>query len=304
VALPTLSFASSAVKYGTKHTDVVDQEVYMLDALNSWLYRLPGQILRPLERAWYEHISTLDRDANMIFMNYGWADPNAAAASLPLQPEDESNRYCIQLYHRVASAIDLEGLNVLEVGSGRGGGASYVKRYLVAKTLTGVDLTANAVAFCQEHYAVPGLTFVRGDAQALEFEDGSFDAVINVESSHCYASMDRFLTEVVRVLRPGGHLLYADHRSSADVAALRQQFRDAGLVVVAEERLNAGILRALELDNPRKQALIRAHVPWMLRPVFFQFAAMEGTRSIYATLLSGERAYLRFVLRKECVSLA
>ncbi|MFN2108610.1 MAG: class I SAM-dependent methyltransferase [Anaerolineae bacterium] len=275
----------------------------MLDALGSWLYRLPGQILRPLERVWYEHISTLDRDANMIFMNYGWADPNVDAASLPLQPEDEANRYCIQLYHRVASAIDLDGLDVLEVGSGRGGGASYVKRYLAPKTLTGVDLTANAIAFCREHYAVPGLTFVRGDAQALEFEDGSFDAVINVESSHCYASMDRFLAEVVRVLRPGGHLLYADHRSSADVATLRQQFHDAVLLVVAEERLNAGILRALELDNPRKQALIRTHVPWVLRPIFFQFAAMEGTRSIYATLLSGERTYLRFVLRKECVSL-
>jgi hypothetical protein len=72
--------------------------------------------------------------------------------------------------------------------------------------------------------------------------------------------------------------------------------------VVAEERLDAGVLRALELDNTRKQALIRTHVPWMLRPLFSQFAAMEGTRSVYATLLSGERTYLRFVLRNECLS--
>ena len=73
--------------------------------------------------------------------------------------------------------------------------------------------------------------------------------------------------------------------------------------MVAEKRLNAGVLRALELDNARKQALIRTHVPWVLRPLFSHFAAMEGTRSIYATLLSGERTYLRFVLCKECVSL-
>jgi ubiquinone/menaquinone biosynthesis C-methylase UbiE len=276
----------------------------MLDTLSSWFYRLPGRILRPLERVWYEYISMLDRDANMIFMNYGWAGVNSDPAPLPLQPEDEPNRYCIGLYHRVASAVDLDGLDVLEVGCGRGGGASYVKRYLVPKTLTGVDLAANAIAFCREHYAIPGLTFVRGDAQTLKFEDSSFDAVINVESSHCYGSMDRFLAEVVRVLRPGGHLLYADHRVSADVAELRQQFHDAGLVVVAEERLNTGILRALELDNPRKQALIRAHVPWVLRPLFSQFAAMKGAGSIYATLLSDERVYLRFVLRKESVLLA
>jgi ubiquinone/menaquinone biosynthesis C-methylase UbiE len=274
----------------------------MLDALSSWFYRLPGWVLRPLERVWYEHISTLDRDANMIFMNYGWADVHVDAAPLPLQPEDEPNRYCIQLYHRVASAIDLTDLDVLEVGSGRGGGASYVKRYLAPNTLTGVDVTANAIGFCRQHHVVPGLTFVRGDAQALEFGDDSFDAVINVESSHCYASMDRFLAEVVRVLRPAGHLLYADHRRISDVAGLRRQFHDAGLVVVAEERLDAGVLRALELDNTRKQALIRTHVPWMLRPLFSQFAAMEGTRSVYATLLSGERTYLRFVLRNECLS--
>jgi SAM-dependent methyltransferase len=165
--------------------------------------------------------------------------------------------------------------------------------------VTGVDLAANAITFCRRYYALPGLTFVRGDAQALEFGDRSFDVVINVESSHCYPSMERFLGEAVRVLRPGGYLLYADHRMSADVAGLRRQFRDAGLAVVTEERLNAGILRALVQDNTRKQALIERKVPWVLRPLFSRFAAMAGTGSIYGTLLSGERVYLRFVLRKE-----
>ena len=35
-----------------------------------------------------------------------------------------------QLYHYVAAAVDLDGEKVLEVGSGRGGGASYVARLL------------------------------------------------------------------------------------------------------------------------------------------------------------------------------
>jgi SAM-dependent methyltransferase len=274
-------------------------EVFMLDTLSGWFYRLPARIQRPFERAWYEYISVLDRDANMIFMNYGWSDGDGEVVPLALQPEDEPNRYCIQLYHRVASAIDLAGLDVLEVGSGRGGGASFVQRYLAPRTMTGVDLAANAISFCRQQYDVPGLTFVRGNAQALEFADRSFDAVINVESSHCYPSMARFVGEVVRVLRPGGHLLYADHRMQGDVAELRQQFREAGLAVVVEERLNDGVVRALVQDNARKQALIERQVPWVLRPLFSRFAAMEGTGSIYGTLLSGERAYMRFVLRKE-----
>jgi ubiquinone/menaquinone biosynthesis C-methylase UbiE len=48
----------------------------------------------------------------------------------------------------------------------------------------------------------------------MPFPDASFDAVINVESSHCYPSMGRFLSEVHRVLRPRGSLLFADLRTS------------------------------------------------------------------------------------------
>ncbi|SVD50227.1 uncharacterized protein METZ01_LOCUS403081 [marine metagenome] len=35
-----------------------------------------------------------------------------------------------QLYHYVAASVDLDGKKVLEVGSGRGGGANYVTRVL------------------------------------------------------------------------------------------------------------------------------------------------------------------------------
>ena len=53
------------------------------------------------------------------FMNYGYA-PDSAAAKVVLHAHDEINRYCIQLYHYVASAVELRGLKLLEVGSGRG----------------------------------------------------------------------------------------------------------------------------------------------------------------------------------------
>jgi ubiquinone/menaquinone biosynthesis C-methylase UbiE len=273
----------------------------MLKTLSTWFYRLPHKLQAPFERAWYEGISVMDRKAHMVFMNYGWAGLDTGATLLPLLPDDEPDRYCIQLYHRVAGALDLTGLDVLEVGCGRGGGASFVMRYLKPKTITGLDLAANAVAFCRAHYcAVPGLTFVRGNAETLDFGDGVFDVVVNVESSHCYGAMDRFLAGVHRVLKPSGYLLYADHRDSVNVPMLRRQFLEAGLTIVEEERLNDAILRALALDNARKQMLIRAYVPQVLRCFFNQFAAMEGTQSIYETLRRGDKQYLRFVLRKEC----
>ncbi len=44
--------------------------------------------------------------------------------------------------------------------------------------------------------------------------------MINIESSHCYGSMTRFLSEVSRVLRPNGYLLLADLRGTDGVEVL------------------------------------------------------------------------------------
>lgn len=270
----------------------------MLKRAGIWFYRLPHWLRAPFVRAWYEGLSALDHEADMVFMNYGWAAADEDAWSLPLASDDEPNRYCIQLYYRVAGAVDLVGLDVLEVGCGRGGGASFVMRYLKPRTLAGVDLAARAIAFCREHYDTPGLTFVHGDAEALEFGTGVFDVVINVESSHCYGAMDRFLAGVHRVLKPGGHLLYADTRARADVPRLRRQFQQAGLEVIEEESLNAAVVRALELDSARKQALIQVKVPRLLRPFLTRFAGTAKRAPAQELLRRGDKQYLRFVLQK------
>lgn len=272
-------------------------------SIMSLFYHLPRKVRLPIERLWYEIISTLDRDADMVFMNYGWADLDTSAKPLFLHPEDEPNRHCIQLYHRVASAIDLTGLDVLEVGCGRGGGAWYIEHYLNPRSITGLDRTANAITFCHAHYvrdheARARLRFVRGDAEVLPFGAASFDAVINVESSNLYASMERFLEGVYSVLKPGGYLLYADICPVALIGQLRGQLQETGLFLLEEECITAHVLKALELDNARKQALIRARIPRLLRPFFYEFAAMKGSRSVYGSLRSGELTYLRFVLKR------
>ena len=135
---------------------------------------------------------------------------------LPLAASDEPNRYGIQLYHRTATQADLSGKQVLEVSCGHGGGASYLVRTLRPASYTGLDLNADGIAFCRKRHNLPGLDFVHGDAESLPFADESFDAVINVEASHGYPDFPRFLAEVARVLRPGGHFLYADFRSYLD----------------------------------------------------------------------------------------
>ena len=75
-------------------------------------------------RFWYQMLVVIDRQREITFMNYGYANLDPSANGLALNEAERDNRYCIQLYHHVAAAVDLTAKDVVEVGSGRGGGAS------------------------------------------------------------------------------------------------------------------------------------------------------------------------------------
>lgn len=245
----------------------------------------------------YRTIAGLARDADLTFMNYGYAPLNGGPP-LPLRDDDEPNRYAIQLYHHVAGAVDLAGKTVLEVGSGRGGGASYVARYLEPGSLTGVDRCAEAVEFCAGRHPVPGLAFRHGDAEALPFADASFDVVVNVESSHGYGSLPRFLGEVRRVLRPGGHFLYTDHRGDYEIGEWRAMLLASGLRMLKEEEISANVVRALELDDERKRAMIERRCPRWLQKSIHEFAATRGSAA-YERFRTGKTRYFSYVFRKD-----
>ena len=139
-------------------------------------------------------------------MNFGFAYLDSS--QIPLKEEDELERYALQLYDYVAAGVPLKDKDVLEVGCGRGGGASYIARYARPKKMVGVDIVPSAIRFDTKHYAEQkNLQFFLADAQRLPFEVNYFDAVVNIESAHHYADFDKFLGEVHRVLKPGGHLL-------------------------------------------------------------------------------------------------
>jgi len=248
---------------------------------------------RPLWQKWYDFLAAKNTEAGWTFMNYGFAPLDPGGRPLTLLDGDEPDRLCIQLYQHVAGAVDLRGLEVLEVGCGRGGGSRSIFQYLGPRSVVGVDFSANAVALCRRHRS-PGLAFAAGDAEALPFAAASFDAVVNVESSHCYPSMERFLREVHRVLRPDGHFLFADLRGREGVEPLREALRAAGLEVLVAQVITENVLAAMEQDSARKLALIRAKASWPLRGPFLHFAGLKGT-SVYEALRSGRAEYVSFV---------
>ena len=154
---------------------------------------------------------------------------------MTLSATDEVDRFCIQLYDYVTGAVDLSGKRILEVGCGRGGGCSFMARYKRPRQVTGLDLSENAIDFCRRMHRVERLDFQTGDAEQLPFADSGFEAVANVESSHCYPNIAAFFTEVHRVLKPGGHFLYADLRETSGLPAWRAALHGANFSILCEE---------------------------------------------------------------------
>ena len=118
-------------------------------------------------------------------------------------PADEPHRYFIQLYHRTATQVDLSGKRVLECSCGHGGGASYLVRTQHPASYTGLDLNPAGIEFAKNRHHLPNLDFVEGNAQALPFADESFDALVNVEASHLYPDVPKFLSRSGTGAAPG-----------------------------------------------------------------------------------------------------
>ena len=270
----------------------------MLNQIIDRWFKFPAIIRPTIWRVLHNALALDERDgtSELTILNYGYIDISEVPWELELLPEDEPQRYRINLYHKTATQVDLEDKDVLEVGSGRGGGASYVSRYLSPRSYTGVDLSKTVVHFCNRHYAsVKNLKFVKGESGSLPVPDSSYDAVINIESSRGYPSMERFLDEVTRILRPGGHLLLSDMRRPHNIPKLISQFETAGLAVKNKVDITENVVRGIELDSPNRQDLINRKVPFFLRSACNEFAANVGSIR-YSQLASGQVQYWTFCL--------
>ena len=96
-------------------------------------------------------------------MNYGFSDENLF---IEIDPEEERERYPPNFI--TTQLIKKTFLKkVLEVGSGRGGGASYVSRYLKPKSVVGIDISKNAVRLCNSTHQHPNLSFCVGDSEKI-----------------------------------------------------------------------------------------------------------------------------------------
>jgi phthiocerol/phenolphthiocerol synthesis type-I polyketide synthase E len=229
-----------------------------------------------------------------FFLNYGYlpnGQPEFAAVALP---EQYINRSSVKLVLELVGDCPVEGRHVLDVGCGRGGTVHVLKTFFARASITGLDLSPAAIAFCRKAHKDPRAAFHEGDAENLPFADASFDIVTNVESSHSYPDIHRFYREVFRVLRPGGHFLYTDTLAVAQMTDCIAYLGHIGFEVERDRDITDNVLRSCdEVAAARVQAFDSRNDRQLMR----NFLAVPGS-DVYEELRSGRWTYRILKLRK------
>jgi SAM-dependent methyltransferase len=164
--------------------------------------------------------------------------------------------------HRYGLALDFcRGRRVLDIASGEGYGSNLLAS--VAESVKGVDISEEAVTHARRKYGRPNLEYLRGSADAVPLPDASVETVISFETIEHHDRHAEMLSEIKRVLRPGGVLVI----SSPD----RLNYTDATGV--------SNPFHVRELYREEFHALLRAHFAnvWAL-----------SQRVVYGSLIAPE----------------
>jgi len=118
---------------------------------------------------------------------------------------DRFSRYMEQGARTFYEQLDIPaGCHLLDVACGSGQVALWAARDGVQAT--GVDIAPNLVQRAQARAQAEGLNarFMEGDAEALPFEDASFDVVISLIGAMFAPRPELVASELLRVCSPGG----------------------------------------------------------------------------------------------------
>ncbi|MCP9265559.1 hypothetical protein DINM_020888 [Dirofilaria immitis] len=197
-----------------------------------------------------------------------------------LEKLSETDNCCkanITLYEKALNLCpkypNFNGLRLLEVGCGQGGGIEWILKAHSFAVVNGIDPI--------------------GSAEKLPFANNSFDIIINIESSHLYGNCGHFFLECSRVLCENGFLCWADLRYTHQLEATMIEAQKSSLNLITMEDITEQVLRGIESTTVRYDAMLQ-NAPYFIR--LFQNSirttyCAPGTKS-YERLLKHEKTYV------------
>lgn len=169
---------------------------------------------------------------------------NAATAEWYAQNYGEypTNRLAVDRLHLAPDAT------VVDVGCGTGAALRQAAQQVTKGALIGIDPVARMVEIAREHSAghaaAERMEFRQGSAEDLPIEDARADYVFAFDSFDHWQDPMQGLSEVRRVLRPGGQFVVVKDGGLPNGSAARQAFVQAldvaGFNVDKEETITEG----------------------------------------------------------------
>ncbi len=190
------------------------------------------------------------------------------------------------------NVLDMEQLNVLieqldlkpqetvlDLGCGNGRIAEYISDVTGAK-VTGLDFASNLIKTAQERTTdkEDRLTYIVGNIDELAFEEGSFDAVISIDTLYFVESIDATMENLKKLLRkPSGRLaIFSDQNVNPDES--RDLLLPENTKVGKALRNNGLMHQVVDFTANSKQIWIREiQVAEELKDLFIK----EGNTDIY-----------------------
>ncbi|MEX1252744.1 MAG: class I SAM-dependent methyltransferase [Dehalococcoidia bacterium] len=138
---------------------------------------------------------------------------------------ERRQRSRVALAQKLLAGVPLDGVTeVLEVGCGMG----TVARHLAESyrfNVTGIDIDPDQITLAKQRSAgIDNPRFLEADVTKLPFEDHHFDVVLSFMVMHHVDGWSAALSEIRRVLKPGGNFIYADILLSAPATWISAAF--------------------------------------------------------------------------------
>ncbi|HEY9508146.1 MAG TPA: class I SAM-dependent methyltransferase [Gemmatimonadales bacterium] len=139
----------------------------------------------------------------------------------------------------------VRGRRVLDYGCGTGYGAASLAE--VATEIVGVDVAAEAIAHARGHFQRANLRFQQVEAgRALPFADGAFDTVLSFQVLEHLSSSTHYLSEVRRVLAPGGCLILVTPNRQERLLPMQKPWNRWHVLEYSERTLREALDRYFE----------------------------------------------------------
>lgn len=160
------------------------------------------------------------------------------------------NEDSIEHLHRYSLAKTIcQSKDVLDIASGEGYGANIISQ--TARTVTGVDISKEAVEHARNKYKAENLTFIHGSAQKIPLPDNSVDIVTSFETLEHHDKHQEMFSEIKRVLRPNGVLMMStpDKHYYSDVTGLNNEHHVKELYLEEFRDLARAFFETVEIYN-------------------------------------------------------